>query len=458
MDDNFPYSEEFQLSILKMMGIDDVFAAKCCIHLKEQYFNNDCLAWFFRTVKNYYGEFKKSPSISTMENEARKQGYKDQPTYFEVIKKVYSANEFDPEYIRNELTGFIRRTIFVESHKTAATLYNAHNTESAYDFSRRKMDELDAADFDKEEIIDFSRVWGYIDDAAFLSEHSVPTGITPIDKILTGGGLTPGSLTTLLSGTNMGKSMALMNMAYHAMRKGKKIVSIIHEDEENPTILRIVSRITGIPFNKLNIGRSALSPIEAELVDCVKKKVGESWHLRFMYGAQTTVEEVRDWLHLHKKQFDFDIIFDDYGQFIRTKIKTDGERFSQMLVYRTLKQIALELKVPVVTCAQGNREGQKIATAGVDYLHAKDLSECFDIARCSSIIITLNRSEEMERNNELVYYLEKQRGGKKGIAVKCKTDFARCMTHDGDPEKKDRMYQIDTLVSPNNSDDEDEDK
>jgi aspartyl aminopeptidase len=58
--DEFPFSIDFQYNLLKLMEIDDFFAAKCCANLKEKYFENDDLRWFFRTVSAYYEEYKKT--------------------------------------------------------------------------------------------------------------------------------------------------------------------------------------------------------------------------------------------------------------------------------------------------------------------------------------------------------------------------------------------------------------
>lgn len=450
MDQNtFPFSEEFQYALLKIMGIDDIFAAKCCVHLEEKYFNNKYLSWVFRITRNYYLEYKKTPSISTLENEARKEDVKDQPTYLDTIRKIFSTTEFDADYVRRELTGFVRNNIFVETHKTSATLYNARNTTNAFDFTKRKIDELLQVDFEKEDMVDFNNIEQYLNEAANMTNSSIPTGITPIDKVLTGGGLCPGTLTTLLSGTNAGKSMALLNMGFYAAKADKKIVSIHHEDEEGPTVLRLISRITGIPFFSLYSG--TLSDQQREMINMAKRWLAKCWHMKFMYGAETNVEDVINWLRLHKKQFDFDLVIDDYGQFIRTKQKTEGERFTQALVYRGLKACALELKVAMLTCAQANREGQKISRKGVDLLTTTDFAECFEIARVSNNVLTLNRSESMEKNNELVYSLVKQRAGKVGVRVKCTTDFSKCVTH-----KEGGMTEVDALTLP--ADDEDDDE
>ena len=398
-------------------------------HLKEEFFEDKYLSWTYRSIVGYFEDYGKAPTIPILENEVRKHAVDKQTPYFEVLKEIFDVKNVDEEYVRRELTGFIRRNIFVSSYKKAASLYNLQNAEGAYEFTKSKIDELLGVDFEKEEVVDFKRALQYVNEARTVSEKSVPTGIVPIDQAMHGG-MSPGSLTTLLSGTNAGKSMALLNIGYHAMMAGKKVISVHHEDEEGPTVLRVLSRCTGIPYNKLVCPSDVLTGVEKGKLNIWGQHIHKYWKMKFMYGSETTVEQVRDWLMLQKKEFGFDLFIDDYGQFIRTKRKTEGERFTEAIVYRTLKQMALEMGVAALTCAQGNRIAQKVSKAGTSYLKSTDIAECFEIARVSSNIITLNRSDDGTKGNKLIYYLEKQRSGKVGIAVGCNTDFSRCMTHE----------------------------
>jgi len=430
----FPFSQEFQYAILKLMIIDDVFMIKCVQNLKEEYFNDKYLTWTFRTIVNYWDTYKKSPSISTLENEARKNDPETQKYYFDTLKAILNVNDIDEGYMRRELTGFVRRNIFVDAFKRAATLYNAKNTYDAYNFTKDKMDELTQVNLTEDDIASFKNIDIYMNEERRRRDTSVPTGISAIDEAMQGG-LAKGALSVLLSSTNSGKSMSLINMIYHAIMAGKKIVFVEHEDQRNPTMLRIISRFTGIPYNKLMCSPDVLSGAEKDKIQACKDKLDEFLVVKFMYGSDVYVEDVVNWLKLKKKEFNFDMFVDDYGQFIRTKQKFEAERMTQMAVHKILKQTALELDIAVLTCAQGTREAQKISKKGTDYLRSTDLSECFDIARRADNVITLNRSDEQAQRNELIYYLEKQRHGIRGIAVKCFSDYTRCITHDIDRQE-----------------------
>lgn len=425
---SLPFSKDFQYSILKHMITDEVFLGKCERWLEEEFFSADkCLQWMFRTIIAYWRDYKSSPSMHILENEAMKFSVDTQPDYFKTINAVLSADEIPHSYLSRELTAFVRRNKFADIYHKAANLYNNYN-EDAYTMTQEAINELIQIDLAQDDVSLFANSEQYIKEESEAVKEAVPTGIEALDRVMHGG-LPKSALSVFLSGTNSGKSMVLINLVKFAVESGRKVVFIGHEDPEGPTMLRFISCFTGIPFNKL-LCAGLLTGAEKSRVKALEEYLDRFLVCKFMYGSDVTVEEVVSWLRLKKKEFDFDMVIDDYGQFIRTAKKYDQERFVQVAVHKTLKQTALELDIAMVTCAQGTRDAQKVSKKGLDFLRSTDISECFDIGRRADVVISLNRSDVQAANNELIYYLEKQRHGIRDVAVKCYTDFSRCTTHE----------------------------
>lgn len=422
-----PFGEVFQHNLLRLLITDEAFLAKASPSLKEDYFANKHLSWVYHQIDSHWKVEKCAPSFPFLYEMALRHELSEQQSYIDTINEIANSEGFTESQIRKDVTGFIQRNIFVDGFHQTVNLYNRERYTDAYDFMRQKIEELLSADFEKDEVVDWENVEKHLEEARRGTEKAVPTGITPIDKAL-GGGMGQGTLTVLLAPTNAGKSFFLVNVLYHAIMANKKIAYIVHEDEEIPTVLRALSRLTGIPKNKMF--SSVLNEREKEKIKIAKQLLKKHVVMKFMYGSETTIEEVRDWLFLKKKEFNFDLAIDDYGQFIRTRVKTDGERFTQAIVHRTLKQIGLQLECAVLTVAQGNREATKVAKSGLDYLRGTDMAECYEIARVASNVVTMNRSDSQAAMNEVVFYLDKNRNGKKDIAVRCATDYDRCITHD----------------------------
>jgi hypothetical protein len=66
----------------------------------------------------------------------------------------------------------------------------------------------------------------------------------------------------------------------------------------------------------------------------------------------------------------------------------------------------------------------------LDLIRSTDISDCIDIARKSTNVITLNRSFDQQKNNKILFYLEKNKYGIGNKAVLCESDFNRICTHE----------------------------
>jgi replicative DNA helicase len=421
------FSVEFQMRVLQLMITEDIFLIKCTRWLKEEYFNDPMLAWLFKTMASLYKVYNKQPTLFEIESEAMKFEVKEQPKYFEMIKKVMGLPKIDTKYMLRELTAFVRKNKFIDMANKMGNLFNKDSKEDAYSYTQSAIDDILQINLEPISSDKFKNIQQYIDEETASVVNAIPTGVTLFDEALRGG-LPKGTLSAVLSATNAGKSMFLINIAKHAVAAGKKVLYIAHEDPEGPTMIRLMSCLSKIPYNK--ILSQYLTTEEKATIAAIGHVMDEQFQVHFMYGSDVCIEDVVSWLRLKKKEFNFDLFIDDYGQFITTRHKTDSFYESESIVHKNLKQIALELKVAVLTCLQGTRDAQKVAAKGLDYLRASDISHCFDIARRADILITLNRSDEQEKKGEMILFLEKVRHGEKNIAVLCMTDFARCMTHE----------------------------
>lgn len=425
-----PLETNLQYHLLKMMINSETFLTKIDSHLKEEYFDNALLGWFYKTISKYYRDFKKSPELSTVKNEMLKFDIKDRAKYERIFEKIEASDYGDEEYLLKELTGWLRSRKFIQLHKTAAEIYNDNNRESAYEITSRSISELKELDLTVDKVIDFNQVHNVIEQASQTNIYRIPIGIPEIDHALRGG-LPKQTLTTIVGYTNAGKSVVLLNIAYNAMAYGKKVLFLYHEGCDEQMILRLLSRQTGIAYAKFFDGMSVMSEYELKKIEEAKAIFNERLILKPWQKFGTTVEDVITYCRKKKAEFDYDLVIDDYAQLLMSKSAGDGEfRHNMAAVYRGLSQMAAELKVAAVTAAQSNK------TAGVDILKGRrlmnlaDIAECFEIARCSECVITLSKSNKDEVNNRLKILLAKQRDGKANVGVDCKTDFEHLIAYD----------------------------
>jgi hypothetical protein len=423
------YGPPFQREVLRLMMQELSFAHRAAAYLEEGFFSGE-LRWFFRKFKDYVEKDKKTPTDSYMSHEILKHAGTSEGQKYESERLLICGSKPDADYLRRELTGWIRANIFVAAYKESAAIYNGGGTkEDAYDLTRKKLDLLQKVDFERERVTRFGDWELTLDSQRLQYEGACPTGILPFDQSL--GGLLPQTWTTFLGSSSAGKSMIIPSLAYYNAAVGKRTFVTVHEDEEGPTKLRYLARFSGIRYNRLLIPRSELTEDEITQLKLADGVLDKYVVMRFMYGKECTVEHVQDAVRMQKREWDFQLFACDYGQCLSTSaFKSRDDTYNvQGYVYEQLKQVCLELDIAGVGGAQVNRTGHQMNKRGVDFLRMTDVGDSFGICRKSSNVITINRSDEDAELDRVVFLLDKARSGRAPIAVECVSDYARCATH-----------------------------
>jgi len=428
-NDLLPFDISIQYHILRMMAESEHFLVLCNTYLKPSYFENSVLGWFFDTTTKHYATYKNKIELVTIKNEILKFDARDRSRYEIVFDKIQQSDYKDEAYLRHELNRWVKSRQFIHLHTTVAELYNKNKKEEAYDFTTEAISQLQQINFNEDKVIQFDQVEDLISRVSNTTENRIPMGIPQIDEAMLGG-LLKGTLTTVLGSTNTGKTVTLINFAYNAIKAGKKVLFIYHEGHNDQMTLRCLSRFTEIPYSRFYIGYNNLTDQEKEKIVLNKKIIHDNLILKPWQTFGTTVEEVISYCKQKKNDFDFDQIIVDYGQLLYIKSPTKELRHNQASVYRALGSLASELNVSVVTAAQGNRDSHSKAEKGERLLGLTDISECFEIVRCSEAVITLTRSSVDLVNNKVKIMLAKQRDGRTNVAVDCNSDISRLIVYD----------------------------
>jgi hypothetical protein len=225
---------------------------------------------------------------------------------------------------------------------------------------------------------------------------------------------------------------------------GKKVFVTVHEDEVNPTLLRYYSRFTDIPMDRLSLPPELRSAEDESRLAVVSVFLKDRLKLRFMYGQECFIERLQDIVYQQHDQWKFDLFLCDYGQCLKSRAfkNMDNAYSVQEYIYSELKQICLELNIAGAGGAQVNRQGNKTNKAGSDFLRITDVSDSFGIAKKSSNVITMNRSEEDKKNHRITFLLDKVRHGRCPVAVTCVTDYARALVY-----SQDQSLQTEVSIS-----------
>jgi len=419
----------FQNCILKLMLTDEQFALKCLMHLRADYFENKYLAWVFTKIKDHKDRYGSPPTKHYIVDRLKDINESEYSSYVKVIKSIMKAELVDLEYLKDELTTWIKDRQFVAVHTKQAELFNSGKKTEAFKYAANEMDKLSKIDFGGDDYVTIGDIENILKTAREGREERIPIGIPEIDKALFGG-LPKKSLTTVIGGWNTGKSIFSINMAYHAVKAGYKVLYIYHEGRQNQIVLRFIARIAKISYNELYAGMYMDDPIKVQKVEDAKKFIENNIRIKEMRKVGVSIEDVNDYCRVTMKEWPYDMFIDDYGMKLSTSKRHREVRHAMSDIWNTLDLMSAELDIVVVTLAQLNRESVKENREGGSIIRSDGVSEAAQIAHVSETIFTLNKSVQNEEENKLIVCLDKARDTRAGLLIGCNTDFRRIIAYD----------------------------
>jgi replicative DNA helicase len=120
------------------------------------------------------------------------------------------------------------------------------------------------------------------------------------------------------------------------------------------------------------------------------------------------------------KGFRPDMVIVDYADIMRSSRQFDSLRHELKLVYEELRGLAMELKVPIWTASQSNKEG-----ANADVIDMTNMSEAYGKAMICDFIVSISRRAHEKSTGWGRLYVAKNRAGRDGLVFTTKIDTAR---------------------------------
>lgn len=230
-------------------------------------------------------------------------------------------------------------------------------------------------------------------------EEGIKTGITSLDDIILC--LGKGDVTVIGARPSVGKSAFATQIITTVAKTGKRVGYFNLEMSDEQIFERIIASTSGIDLNRI---RRAISFIgeEKQKYDEAVEKLEKFTNLEIFSGSYSA-SEIK---HKCRNQ-DFDLVVIDYLQIVKPD-KMYGNRVAEVGdISKTIKALAMELKVPVIALSQLNRS--KKAT---DEPEINDLRESGDIEQDASTILFLWNIDEFGQYKGIS--VEKNRQGIKG--------------------------------------------
>jgi replicative DNA helicase len=233
----------------------------------------------------------------------------------------------------------------------------------------------------------------------------VPSGFKDMDRMLTG--FKPDQLIVLGARPSIGKSALALNILGNAARAGHKCLFFTLEMSTYQQTSRMICSQSGVSLQRIKDGLMSAHDLRSIGATGARIAADPIW---MMAKPAITLHEVRSIARTMKYQRNgqgLDFIVIDYLQLMRCPSRRgDMNRAMEISdITGGLKQLAMELHVPILALSQLNRDADKRALP-----KASDLRESGTIEQDADVVILMHRDKE-EKVEPCKILIEKQRDG-----------------------------------------------
>lgn len=196
----------------------------------------------------------------------------------------------------------------------------------------------------------------YFDRIEFLMENrdqalGLPTGFRAVDTLL--GGLQRSDLLIFAGRPGMGKTSFMLSVVLNAARFGGRIAIFTMEMGVEQIIQRLVSMETGINMQMLRLGQISQQE-ESRLVEAMGRL--SKFQVYIDDTPALTPLQMRTKMRRMAREVGVDLIIVDYMQLMNAGGIYENNRVQEIsYISRSLKELARELNVPVMSAAQLSR-------------------------------------------------------------------------------------------------------
>ena len=240
----------------------------------------------------------------------------------------------------------------------------------------------------------------------------VPTGFVDLDSLLTG--LHGGEFIVVGARPAMGKTSFAMNVAAHAsLYQGKKVAVFTLEMPREQIAMRVLCSDARVDMQRVRKG-TLTNDDWVRLANALTSMVAAPMYIDDSAGLSPSQLRSRC-RRLMMEKGGLDLVVIDYLGLMRSDTRVENRQQEVSEISRQLKAIALDLKIPVMACAQlsrANKDRQDKRPM------LSDLRDSGSIEQDADVVMFLHREEyynkETEDKNIGEVIIAKQRSGPLG--------------------------------------------
>jgi replicative DNA helicase len=411
-----PFNLEAEQSVLGAIVIDPPCIAEVLSILKPQYFHLPQHREIFSSMTAMFSLGQSIDAVTLLEAMKRTGTYDDAggKQYLVQLAETVPTSKNIVSYARIVQEKYYLRSLIMASKENIQdALENGDETRIILDVaeqrimqirddrgsdSLKRIDEVIVATYDR-----LAQISGE-DRAKYLG---VPTGISELDKLITG--LNKSDLIILAARPGMGKTSFALNIAHNvAVHSNRGIAFFSLEMTCDQLAGRLLSSEALIDSRKLRTGE--LDPDDwvrlAQAADILSRAP-----IYFDDTSGITIAEMKAKL---RRQKNIELVVIDYLQLMSSGKRSENRVQEISEITRNLKNMAKELNVPVIALSQLSRASESRSGANRKPM-LSDLRDSGSIEQDADIVLFLYREdyydEEAENKNTAEVIIAKNRHG-----------------------------------------------
>ena len=409
------YGKIFQEKIFQGLLSDHKWAAQIYEVMNPEFFDVRYLSYLTQKYFSYFKKYKCFPTLTLLitiikDDLAENDDVILREQIVEFLHRIkMNPDRGDIKYIKDKSLDFCKRQVFKGALEKAVGLIQTDDFESVLGLMKEAVS------------VGLPHTVGhdFFDDidARFIkmNRQACPTGIPRLDdNDILRGGLGRGELGVITANTGVGKSHFLVAMGANAMRIGKSVLHYTFELTEHAVGIRYDSNLCGIASNEVQ-----------DKKDYVLKKYKEQELGRLIIKeyptGSATVVTIRN--HIEKlmlRGFVPSVIIIDYADIMRSTKHYDALRHELKFIYEELRNMAMDLNVPIWTASQANRDSASANIVGLE-----NMSEAYGKAMVADLVLSLSRKPMEKSTNTGRLFIAKNRAGKDGLLFPIHIDTSR---------------------------------
>jgi replicative DNA helicase len=389
--------------ILSNLLQNEDYLRKVIPFLKELYFQTRVESKLYTCIENYIQKYNHAPSKIALTIEldqirgVSEEEFKDLK---QLVDEVYleGVDKQDTDWLVDQTEKFCKDRALYNGIMECVGILNGKEQRSPGEMPDILANAL-AVSFDNHIGHDF------FDDATdryefyHHKENRIPFDLDYFNKI-TAGGLPNKTLSVVLAGTGVGKSLFMCHCAAAHLLKGFNVLYITMEMAEQ----KIAERIDA---NTLNVALDELKELPKETyMKRIEKAQSRSNGKLVIKEYPTASANSSHFRHLLnelrlKKKFRPDIIYIDYLNICASSRMKHGAGVNSYTYIKAiaeeLRGLAVEYNVPIVTATQTTRSGFSNTDIGLE-----DTSESFGLPATADLMFALITTEELQALNQVM--------------------------------------------------------